>query len=241
MNREEMFVKKINISAIVIFALSVTILVLAGVIANMYDGDISVPRFFESNIFFVIATSLTVSLVFFVFSRLMFPNNSTINYENFPSTDYVVDSMKEDIGKSDRIICFTARGDTATKIIDRHLSKIKPTSEFIIILADKDNPSLSIRASALNMTKDDYITSINSQVANIQIRARNDKINVKTWFHKQPICFRFIMLDNCIYWGFYEDKKTGTVTDMFKADSASVVYKAFCQYYELLRLMEGWK
>jgi len=275
-------VEKKNILAIVIFILAVVILVLIGVIANMYDGYFSIPAFFETNIFFVFATSLTVSLVFLVFSKLMFPpDDSTIkealqltntykdtnekftksiddtnsmlsdlrmqifcaNFPNickhFLSTDTIVESMKEDIIKSSRVICFTARGDTATMVLDKYLDKIRTDAEFLIILVNENSPSMPIRAKALNMTNDDYVALIKSQVTAIQVRTRGNS-NVKILYHTQPICFRFILLDNCIYWGFYENKAVGTVTDMFKADSASVAYKAFCQYYELLHTLEGW-
>jgi len=268
--------KKSNTSIIVIFILSVVVLVLFGIIVNMYDGNFSIPSFFEANIFIVVATSLIASLVFFVFSKRMFPpddsiikdtlasinaykdtydgfaksivdiNNALSNLrmqvfceENYPNTDSIVASMEEDIIKSNRVICFTARGDTATKILDKYLHKIKLNAEFLIILVNEKSPSMPIRAAALKISEDDYVALIKSQVIAIQTRARGNG-NVKILYHTQPICFRFIMLDNCIYWGYYEDKDVGTVTDMFKADSSSAVYKAFCQYYELLRPLEGW-
>ncbi|MCL2398513.1 MAG: hypothetical protein FWC91_02065 [Defluviitaleaceae bacterium] len=68
---------KWNISAIVIFILAVIILLLIGGIINLSGGSFELPRFLGTNIFFVIATSLTVSLVFFVFSKMMFSQNGS--------------------------------------------------------------------------------------------------------------------------------------------------------------------
>jgi hypothetical protein len=164
----------------------------------------------------------------------------------FPNVDAATSDVLNEVKKSTQILCFTARGDSVETIIKKCIDGkgIDSTNKLVVILSDKNNPALIERVNSLgnNVSLPDYKKTIETLANAIELKVKEGVTghsNFKCAYHNEPIVFMFVLLDNCVYWAYFEENVFCFNSNLYKSDKSSPIYVAFKKYFEAVYAKTG--
>lgn len=129
-----------------------------------------------------------------------------------------------------KLLCMRGRSFIQTDAeLSQILEKRNLTIQYLVL--DPDSQFVQKRADELN--KQNYKQELETNISDLKTQTQG-KANVAKRIHDQPPVFRLLILDNRIYFSFFEKNKLGSQLPVFRAKDSSPIYKGLVRYYEYI-------
>jgi hypothetical protein len=105
--------------------------------------------------------------------------------------------------------------------------------EIKFLVVDPESSYIDERARELRESPEEYKTKLIATFKEL-INKTDDKENIKKRYHKEPPVFRFLILQEKVYFSFFEKEKKGTSVKVIRANAKSEFYRGLNRYFEYI-------